>query len=125
MSDDKKPMEIICDGKFDPVAGTYVLTVMGLPSAEVAKEFAIKMGASTGSILAEVMGDPAAREFVGGLLPETSHTGDDVPVQRVTASEVEAMIRQKMQENDTCPCPNCVARRASENKNRPDPNLRH
>lgn len=121
----EKPLEIICDGQIDPVTGAYRMTVMGLPNVDVAKEFAIKMGAVTGAVLAEVMGGPAAREFAGGLAPTEPQTGKDVPVQRVSASEVETMIRQKMAENDTCPCPNCVARRAAENKNRPDPNVRH
>jgi hypothetical protein len=123
-TNEKKPVEIVANGEIDPVNLLYRLTVYGIPTEEMLREYAIKMSAHSGAVLAEVMGGPARAEFAGGMAPAVSRAGAPT-VERVSQPQVEEMIRMKMAENATCPCPNCVARRERENKNRPDPNVRH
>ena len=121
--------KIVVDGRVDPVTNVYQMTVVGLDDKALLKEFAIRLSSVVGQVLAEVIGKPAEREYAGGFATREPTTGSDVPVEEVSQEQVEAAMREAFEQlADACPCPNCVARRAREEKlraNTPDPNIRH
>lgn len=126
MSDEIK--KIVMDGRIDTVKNIYQMTMVGLDDPELLREFAIRMTAISGKVLAEVMGRPAVKEYSGGFATKEPTTGDGVPVESVTYQQVEEAMREAIAEVDNCPCPTCVSRRRMEAEQRlktPDPNVRH